>query len=91
MMLQKKNPNCPQIPDQPCRILIIGGSESRKTNSSFNLLSHRQNIDKIYLYNKNPYKVKYQLLINKRQNTSLKHLNDSKAFIEYLNNMDNIY
>ena len=26
------NPNWPQIPDHPCRILIIGGSGSGKTN-----------------------------------------------------------
>ena len=36
-------------------------------------------------------KAKYQLLINKRESTGLKYLNDSKAFIEYLNDMDNIY
>ena len=34
---------------------------------------------------------KYQLLINKRESTGLKYLNDSKAFIEYSNDMDDIY
>ena len=34
---------------------------------------------------------KYQQLINKRKNTGLKHLNDSKAFIEYSNDMDDVY
>ena len=34
---------------------------------------------------------KYQLLINKRESTDLKYLNDSKAFIEYSNDMDDIY
>ena len=29
--------------------------------------------------------------IKKQQSTGLKHLNNSKAFIEHLNNMDNIY
>ena len=33
----------------------------------------------------------YQLLINKRKSTSLKCLNDSKAFIEYSNDTDDIY
>ena len=33
----------------------------------------------------------YKFLINKRESTGLKHLNDSKVFIEYSNNMDNIY
>ena len=49
------------------------------------------NINKIYLYAKDPYKAKYHFLINKRQSTGLKHLNDSKAFIEYSNDMDDIY
>ena len=47
--------------------------------------------DKIYLYAKGLYKAKYQLLINKRESTGLKHLNYSKGFIEYSNDMDDIY
>ena len=31
------------------------------------------------------------MLIEKRENTGLKYLNDSKAFIEYSNDMDDIY
>ena len=31
------------------------------------------------------------MLVNKRESTGLKHLNDSKTFIEYSNDMDNIY
>ena len=31
------------------------------------------------------------MLINKHKNAGLKHLNDSKAFIEYSNDMDDIY
>ena len=31
------------------------------------------------------------MLINKSESTGLKHLNDFKAFIEYLNDMDDIY
>ena len=34
---------------------------------------------------------KYQLLINRRESTGLKYLNDCKAFIGYLNDMDDIY
>ena len=48
-------------------------------------------INKSLLQAKDPYEAKYQLLINKRESTSLKHLNDSKAFIEYSNDMDYIY
>ena len=35
--------------------------------------------------------LKYQFLVNKREITGSKHLNDSKAFIEYSNNMDDIF
>ena len=59
--------NWPQIPDHPCRILIIGGSGSGKTNSLFNLINQQPDIDKIYLCVKDPYKAKYQFLINKRE------------------------
>ena len=57
----------------------------------FFLINHEPDVDKIYLYARDPYEAKYQLLINKIRNTSLKYLNDSKAFIEYLNDMYNIY
>ena len=85
------NPNWPQIPDHPYRILIIGGSGSGKRNSLFNLINHQPDIDKIYLYSKDLNKAKYQFLIEKREDVGTKHFNDSKAFIEYLNGMDNIY
>ena len=55
------------------------------------VLIHQPCIDKIYLYTKDPYEAKYQLLINKRESTGLKYLNDSKAFVEYSNDTDNIY
>ena len=74
-----------------CTILIIGGSQSRKTNSLFNLINQQPNIDKIYLYAKDPYESKYQFLINKRESSSLKHSNNFKAFFEYPNDMIDIY
>ena len=46
---------------------------------------------KTYLYAKDPFKAKYQFLTNKRESTGLKHFNDSKVFIEYRHNMDDIY
>ena len=77
-------------PDHPYRILMTGGSGSGKTNWLFNLITHQLDIDKIYLYVKDPYKAKYQFLINKRESTGLKHLNDSKTFIKCLNDMNDI-
>ena len=59
------NPNWPEITDHPYRILIIGGSGSGKTSSLFNPINKQPDIDKIYLYSKNPYNAKYQFLINK--------------------------
>ena len=37
------------------------------------------------------YEAKYPFLLNKRESTGLKYVNDSKAFIEYSNHMDDIY
>ena len=55
------------------------------------MINHQPDIDKIYFYAKDPYEAKYQLLINKRESTGLKYLNDSKAFIECSNDMGGIY
>ena len=85
------NPNWLWIPDHPYRILTIGGSGSRKTNKLLNLIENQPDIDKIYLYGKDPYESKYQYLINKRESVGLKHFNDPKAFIEYSNDMHDIY
>ena len=79
------------IPDHPHRTLITGCSRSGKINALLNLINNQPDIDKIYLYAKDPYEAKYQFLINKRESTGLKHLNDPKAFIEYSNDMENIY
>ena len=43
------------------------------------------------LYVKDTYKAKYKFFIYKRKGTGLKHSNDSKAFIEYSNHIDDIY
>ena len=79
----KHNSKCSYIPDHPYRVLIKGGSGSGKTNALLNLLNNQPDIDKIYLYAKDPYEAKYQFLINKRESKGLKHFNDPKAFIEY--------
>ena len=43
------------------------------------------------MYAKDPYEAKYQFLINKLERTRLKNLNDSKSFIEYSNDMYDLY
>ena len=57
----------------------------------FNLINQQPGTDKIYLYSKDPYEAKYQFLINKQESTGLKHFNDSKAFTEHTNDMDDSY
>ena len=73
--------------------MIVGHcwSNACRSNSLFNLINQEQDIDKIYLYAKDLYEAKYQFVINKRESTGLNHFNDSKAFTEYSNNMDDIY
>ena len=43
------------------------------------------------MYAKDPYEAKYQYLINKREGVSINHFNDPKAFIEYSNDMRDVY
>ena len=81
----------PYIPDHSYRISIIGGSGSGKANALLNLINNQTDIDEIYLYAKNSYEAKYQFSINKRESTGLKHLNDSEAFIENSNDMQDVY
>ena len=45
----------------------------------------------IYLYAKYPYEAKYQYLINKREKVGLDHFNDPEAFIEYSNDILDVY
>ena len=85
------NSKWPYIPDHPHRILIIGGSGSGKTNALLDLINNQPDIDKIYLYAKDPYETKYQYLINKREKVGLDHLDDLKAFMEYSNDIQDIY
>ena len=56
-----------------------------------NLINNELDIDKNFLYAKDLHEAKYQFLINKRENTDLNHFNDSKAFIKYSNDEDDIY
>ena len=67
------------------------GSGFGKTNAPINLINNKPDIDKIYLCAKDPYEPTCQFLINKRESTELKHFNNPKAFIEYSNDMPDVY
>ena len=82
---------CPFIPDHPYRTLIIGCSGSGKTNALLNLTKEQNDVDKIYLYAKDLSELKYKFLIKKREDAGRKHLNNSNAFIECSNKMDDVY
>ena len=85
------NKNWPYILDHPYRVLIPGWSGSGKTNLLSNLIENQPDIDNIYLYAKDPYKSKYRYLINKREGVGINHFKDPKAFIEYSNDMHDVY
>ena len=82
-------------------MVINSGSSIKNTNNKslwiwkskcileFNKQS--TDIDRIYLFAKDPYEAKYQFLINKRESTGLKRFGDPKAFIEYSNDMQDVY
>ena len=76
--------------DWPFRMLIIGPSGSSETNTLLQLIDKFHPIDKIYLYAKDTDEHKYQYLINKREQAGIKNLNDSHAFIEYSNDMNDV-
>ena len=56
-----------------------------------NLINNQPDIDKIYLYVKDPYETKYQFLINKLEKVGLNRFNDPKVFIECSNVMQEVY
>ena len=63
-----QNRNWPYIPNHLYWILIIGGSGSSTTNVLSNLIKYqRPDVNRIYLYVKDPFKSKYQLLLNRKE------------------------
>ena len=56
-----------------------------------NLINNQSDIDKTYLYAKDPYEAKYQYLINNNEKVGLNHYDDPKAFMEYSNDMQDVY
>ena len=71
--------------------MITGGSRSGKTNALLDLISQQGDIDKIYLYAKGLSEPKYEVLIEKCEDAGIKYFNDSNAFIECSNTMDDVY
>ena len=65
--------------------------DQEKTNALLNLIKEQDDIDKMYLYAKDLSEPKYEYLIKNRENAGIKHLNDSKAFIECSNTMNDVY
>ena len=58
------NPNWPYVPNHAPIILSIGGSGSSKTNVLLNLIiNQRADIGKIHYCVKDPFELKYHLLI----------------------------
>ena len=68
-------------------MLIFVGSDLEKTYFLFNLIGCQPVIDKIYLYTKDQYEAKYQFLLHKCENSGVNHFTNSKAFIEYSNDV----
>ena len=76
------------------RMLIIGPSGSGKTNTLLHLIQNLNKttpVDKIYLYAKDLTEPKYEFLINNRKDAAIKRFSDSAAFIEYSNDMDDVF
>ena len=65
---------------------MIRGSKSGKMNTFINLINEQNDIGKIYLYAKGLGE--HEILIKQRKNVGIKHFNDSKAFIQCSNTMD---
>ena len=71
--------------------MIIGGSGSGTTNILLNLINEKNGIDKTYLYARDLNEPKYKILIKKREDSGIKHLNAFlNTFIKCSNTMDDL-
>ena len=61
---------------------MIGSFGSGKTNALLNLISHLDDIDKIYLYAKDLSEPKYEFLIKKCEDIRIKYCIYPNAFSE---------
>ena len=86
------NPNWPHNPDHPYRILIIGCSGSVKNNVLLNSKKYQcPGIDKIYLYVKDLFESKYQLLISGREKISVKTLKNPQKKLLIIHKQLNMF
>ena len=53
--------------------------------------NQRPDTDKIYLYVKDPFESKHQLLVNERKKVGIENLQNTKAFIDYSQTIDDVY
>ena len=53
----------------------------QESNTRLNLTNEQNDIDEIYLYARDLDKPKYKILIKKRKDAGIKHLNYPNAFI----------
>ena len=89
-IVSNKNTSSSKDNNLPFRMLITEPSGSGKTNTLHHLINNLHPIDKIYLYAKDIHEPKYEYLINKREQAGIKNLNDSRAFIEYSDDMNDV-
>ena len=90
-IVSNKNTSSSEDNNWPFRMLIIGPSGSGKTNTLLHLINNLHPIDKIYLYAKDIHELKFEYLINKREQAGIKNLIDPNAFTEYSDDMNDVF
>ena len=87
-----RNPNWPYILDHHYRLLIIVGSRSDKNNVLLNLSKNQlPDIDTIYLFVKDSFESKYELLIKASEKVKIKSLKNPKVFANHLQTIYDVY
>ena len=85
------NSNLLYIPGHPYRVLIIGGSESAKTNVLVNLIKHqRLDMDKNLSKCQRSIWIKVSISYQRMGKVKIKKLENPKAFIEYSQTIDDV-
>ena len=85
------NSNWLYIPGHPYRVLIIGGSESSKTNVLVNLIKHqRLDMDKNLFKCQRSIWIKVSISYQRMGKVKIEKLENPKAFIEYSQTIDDV-